>query len=135
MSPTDEQIMEAIQQQRGNLAAAARSMGCHRNTLYNRIQASEELRACLNDQRECMIDLAENKLLQKIEGGDIRAIIFFLKTQGRKRGYIQRYEQHLSSSAEEIISHELRQAALDDPETSEALFQSLEKRLDQGDAE
>jgi hypothetical protein len=38
------------------------------------------------------LDLAESKLHEEILGGNTAAIIFFLKTKGKKRGYVERQE-------------------------------------------
>lgn len=39
-----------------------------------------------------MIDHAESQLYKLIDESDTIAIIFFLRTRGRKRGYSERYE-------------------------------------------
>ena len=39
-----------------------------------------------------MIDVTEGRLYQEINAGNITAIIFFLKTQAKHRGYVERQE-------------------------------------------
>ena len=46
----------------------------------------------LDDFREELVDIAENKLLESIQKGDITAIIYTLKTLGRYRGYTEKLE-------------------------------------------
>ena len=41
------------------------------------------------DVEEGLIDLCETKLMQQINEGNLTAIIFFLKTKGKQRGYIE----------------------------------------------
>ncbi|MBR9804134.1 hypothetical protein GYB59_21655, partial [bacterium] len=62
-------------------------------------------------------------LLKKIKKGDIAAIIFFLKTQGRNRGYSERHEINLSDNAS--VPTEARQAAIRDPRTLQLLRESV----------
>ena len=44
------------------------------------------------DAQESLIDLAESKLVENIKENDNTSIIFFLKTKGKKRGYIEKQE-------------------------------------------
>jgi hypothetical protein len=62
-----------------------------RKTLYIWIE-EEDLKDALVEGRNSRIDFVESKLDQKINDGDTTAIIFFLKTQGKERGYVERQE-------------------------------------------
>lgn len=88
----------------GNIAAVARKLGVSRGTIHNRIDESPVLRAKLEDARETMIDNAEGMLYKKIRDGDTVALIFFLKTQGRRRGYSERIE-HTGGDGGPITVH------------------------------
>jgi len=70
---------------------ASRSLGIARPTLYKWIKM-HNLDTSLREGREQMLDLAENKLATKINDGDTTALIFFLKTQGKSRGYVEKQE-------------------------------------------
>ena len=52
--------------------------------------------------REKMIDNVESKLYQKALEGEGWAVCFFLKTQGKRRGYIERQE-HTGEDGREIV--------------------------------
>jgi len=82
----------AIQQAKGNLTKAAEALGIGRATLYRYVNSKLTIKAALDEARESLIDTAENKLADEIEKGNMTAIIFFLKTQGKKRGYVERQE-------------------------------------------
>ena len=77
-----------VSEYKGNVAAIARRLGVSRSTVWARVQESPTLTVALEDARESMVDNAESALYKKvIEGIDTTALIFFLKTQGRNRGY------------------------------------------------
>jgi hypothetical protein len=85
-------IAPLIDPLRGNVAAIARRLGVSRRTVKRRIDANPELKEALHDAREGMLDDAESVLYAKCLAGDTRAIIFFLRTQAKDRGYSLRTE-------------------------------------------
>lgn len=86
--PSKEVIEKAILASYGNILKAAKSLKCERATLYKWIE-EESLQDVVQDGRDAVLDIAENSLLENIKEGRETSLIFFLKTQGRKRGYSQ----------------------------------------------
>ena len=92
MKKPDRSIIEkAIVKAFGNLSTAAKSLSVDRATLYKWIE-QEGLEEAVIEGRNTRIDFVESKLDQKINSVDTTAIIFFLKTQGKNRGYVERQE-------------------------------------------
>jgi hypothetical protein len=89
--PDTSVIEKAIVKAYGNLSAASKSLGVDRVTLYKWIE-QDGLEQAVVEGRNSRLDFVEGKLDQKIDGGDTTAIIFFLKTQGKSRGYVERQE-------------------------------------------
>lgn len=93
---TAEQVIEAIEATYGNVTMAAKRLGVHRRTLYNYRDRYVTVERAMEDSREELIDFTESKLLEQIRGGNLTAMIFFLKTQAKHRGYVERQERHHS---------------------------------------
>lgn len=89
---TDAQIKAALQEHRGLAKNAAHALGMARSTLYVRLNRDPALKKALRSIREEALDFAESKLFELIEKGQPSAIIFFLKCQGKERGYVERVE-------------------------------------------
>lgn len=87
-----KQYAEAIRNARGFVSVAARQLGVTRKAVYNAINKYDSVREAVTDARENMTDLAEGKLVEQINEGNTTAIIFYLKTQGKQRGYVERHE-------------------------------------------
>ena len=100
-----EQIEPLVHEYKGNVAAIARKFGVSRNTIWKRVQESPNLRAAFEDARETMLDNAESKLYQKVLDGDTVSLIFFLKTQGRSRGYIEKQEVEHGGAIEFVVTY------------------------------
>lgn len=87
-----ERIKEALIRNKGFISQAANYLKCDQVTIRNYIARYPELNDVLKEQRESMLDFAESQLLTKIKDKDATSIIFFLKTQGRTRGYQDKIE-------------------------------------------
>lgn len=90
-----ESFLLAYQKSFGNITIACEAIGIGRRTYYDWLEADEEFKEKVQNTEpdERFIDMAENALQKKIIEGDTTAIIFTLKTKGKKRGYIERTEQ------------------------------------------
>jgi len=89
---TAEPVITAIRELNGNLSAVARKMGVCRQTLYTFIKRHPSVQAVVADARETMLDNAESSLYRAVLNGEAWAVCFFLKTQGKRRGYVERQE-------------------------------------------
>ena len=97
-------IISALERSRGMITVAARLLKCSRQTVYNALRHFPEVKLALEDARELLLDTAELKLMESVNKGESWAICFFLKTQGRKRGYIEKQGVGLEASTlEELI--------------------------------
>lgn len=92
MTITIKGLKGAIEKSRGNISIVAKSFGVSRTTVYNFLSKHPEMKRCLEDEREKMIDNVESALYNQALDGNTTAMIFFLKTQGKTRGYIERTE-------------------------------------------
>lgn len=100
---TIEQIENALKAKAGNISEAAKALGVSRSTFYRRIEESPRLQEYLEDQREALVDIAESALRAEVVARNITAIIFALKTQGKRRGYVERTENVNFNVPSELI--------------------------------
>lgn len=119
---TDKEILEALPGTGGIQLAVARKLGCARETVNRAISKSDRLKAAFAQEKESLVDLAESQLLKKIQNGDNTMIIFFLKTQGKARGYIERVEHDLI----DVTKEDLKKM---DKDARDKLKQKIRKRL------
>lgn len=96
----------ALEHSKGIVSSACASIDLPRSTFYNWLNTDSEFKKAVDDIQEVAIDFVESKLMEKINGvytsgkdGEVydqppsdTAIIFYLKTKGKKRGYVERSE-------------------------------------------
>ena len=99
MTKTDthkKAMIEALKCSLGIVSEACKTVDICRQQHYTWMKEDPEYRQAIEDISEEAIDFAETALKKKIESGDTTAIIFYLKTKGKVRGYIEKSELSLS---------------------------------------
>jgi predicted transcriptional regulator len=89
---TVEQIEHALRESAGLQYVAANLLRCAPSTVTSYVQSSKRLQRVIEECQQGVLDLAEGKIVEKIRDGDLTAIIFYLKTKGKNRGYTERQE-------------------------------------------
>jgi len=85
-------LLLALEKSLGIVSTACSKVGISREMHYRWCKEDKEYAEKADSIRELAIDLGESKLFENIEAGRETSIIFFLKTIGKKRGYIERQE-------------------------------------------
>ena len=79
-----------------NISVACNKMGISRQVYYKWKRTNEKFAQEVEDLEDSLIDYAETKLQQNIMDGKEASIFFFLKTKGKKRGYVEKVEQEVT---------------------------------------
>jgi hypothetical protein len=85
-------MLDALEKSLGVVTAACKAVGIGRTTHYLWMQEDSEYKKAVDELSDVAIDFAESQLHKQIKDGNSTATIFFLKTKGKKRGYIERQE-------------------------------------------
>jgi len=99
---TEDQIKDALTKAGGFISIACKSLNCTRKTIYNYIDKFPDLKDVVKDIREQYLDIAEAALIKNVKDGKSSDIKYFLNTQGKKRGYIEKSELDITSGDEPI---------------------------------
>jgi hypothetical protein len=97
-----ESILKALEKSLGVVTVACKSSDVPRSTYYKWLNEDEEFAKAVKDIENIALDFGESQLHKQIGDGNTSATIFFLKTKGKKRGYIERNELDLTSGDEPI---------------------------------
>ena len=87
-----ESILKALEQSLGVVNMACKKANIPRSTFYKWMKEDEEFVKDVEDMANIALDFAESQLYKQIADNSTAATIFYLKTKGKKRGYIERQE-------------------------------------------
>ena len=85
-------VLEALEQSLGVVTSACKKVGIGRTTFYGWLADDEEFAKQVKDIENVALDFAESQLHKQIKGGNPSSTIFYLKTKGKNRGYVERAE-------------------------------------------
>lgn len=85
-------FLDALEANLGIVTKAAAAVGMSREIHYYWLKNDPDYKLAVDELDGSVLDFAEGQLHTLIKEGDTAATIFFLKTKGKKRGYIERQE-------------------------------------------
>lgn len=85
-------LLEAMTKSLGIVTTACKQADVGRTTYYQWLREDPEFKKAVADIKDIALDFAESQLHKQIQEGNTTATIFFLKTQGKSRGYVERQE-------------------------------------------
>jgi len=95
-STRKKDLLDALERSLGIVSTACEKVGVDRKTHYNWLKDDPEYKEAVRAIEERTIDFAESHLHALIKDKNPAATIFFLKTKGKNRGYIERQEIEVS---------------------------------------
>lgn len=85
-------MLEALEKSLGVVTTAAKVAGIDRSTHYEWIKTDPDYKDSVDSLSDVALDFAESQLHKQIQNGEVTSTIFYLKTKGKKRGYVERTE-------------------------------------------
>jgi len=97
-------MVEALEKSLGIVTTACKTVGINRTTHYEWYNNDPQYKLAVDSIADIALDFAESKLHKSIENGSDTATIFYLKTKGKRRGYVERQEiQHEGNPAAPVV--------------------------------
>lgn len=85
-------LLKKLEASLGVVTTACKMAKVDRSTHYIWKDEDAVYRELVDDLSNVALDYAESKLHKNIEKGKETSIIFYLKTKGKARGYVERFE-------------------------------------------
>ena len=85
-------MIEALKKTLGVVTHALKIANVSRSQFYEWLRIDPEFKKEVDTVKDIALDFVESKLFKQIEDNNTTATIFYLKTKGKKRGYIERQE-------------------------------------------
>ena len=97
-----EAMLQALENSLGVVTVACKQTETPRSTYYKWLKEDEDFAKQVKDIENIALDFGESQLHSQMKDGNTSATIFFLKTKGKRRGYVERSELDLTSGDEPV---------------------------------
>jgi len=85
-------MIRALETSLGIVTSACRTVGIDRKTHYNWLKEDPDYREACEAIQDQALDYVEQQLFQLVKNMETAAVIFYLKTKGKGRGYVERVQ-------------------------------------------
>lgn len=109
-----ELLLKALKKNGGVICKACESVNISRMQYYRWLKEDAEFAEKVREVEESMIDFVENRLMTLINDGDTTATIFYLKTKGKNRGYVEKMQVDGNLNTDVRITYVSAQANISD---------------------
>jgi len=96
-------MLLSLEQSLGIVTTAAKAAGIERRRHYEWYNKDPQYKAAVDGLSDVALDFVESKLHMLIKSGNPASTIFYLKTKGRGRGYIERQEIEVTEKTAFIL--------------------------------
>jgi len=93
-----ELILKALESALGVVTTACKKTGVPRSTFYKWMNEDVEFAKDVKEIEAVSLDFAESKLFEQMANNNTAATIFYLKTKGKQRGYVERSDINIGSA-------------------------------------
>ena len=98
------EFLKIYDKQLCNITKTCKAVGIDRITFYRWYENDAKFHQAVDDLENVRLDFAEEDMLNiKMQQGDSTAIIFFLKTKGKHRGYVEKVIQDVNVRTEQPL--------------------------------
>lgn len=113
-----KRVIEAMDKNLGVVTLACRATGISRKTYYSWYNSDKAFKESCDAVNDVALDFAESQLFKCIKDGSVASIIFYLKTKGKKRGFVER--QEITGAEGEPVQFVFGTSLLEDDEEPES---------------
>ena len=92
MTKKQKDVLNALEETHGVITEACKKVGYTRSAFYTAMDKDPKFKKEVEDIQEAAVDYVESQLFKNIQQGNITGQIFYLKTKGKHRGYIEKTE-------------------------------------------
>ena len=91
-----QDFLDIFQSALTNISLSCKMVGISRETYYRWRSEDKVFNAACYDIEESLLDKAEATLYKAVNEGNTTELIFYLKTKGKKRGYVEQVQTDMN---------------------------------------